>query len=57
MSLNIDDQSPNFFAVIPENLNLVTAYTNQIGRGSANLDFIGRSILPSIPTYLQAPSV
>ncbi len=57
VEISLSDGSPNFFAVIPENLNLATAYTNQIGRGSANLDFIGRSIITSIPTYLQAPSV
>lgn len=57
MSLDIDDSSPYWFGVVPEDMSLVTAYTNQIGRGSANLNFVGRSIITSIPTELQAPSV
>tara|TARA_R100000353_G_scaffold91491_4_gene67431 strand:- start:179 stop:679 length:501 start_codon:yes stop_codon:yes gene_type:complete len=57
IEISLSDGTPNFFAVIPKNLRLVTAYKNQIGRGSANLDFIGRSILTTIPAYLQAPSV
>lgn len=57
ISLNINESSPSWFSVVPENMSLVTAYTNQIGRGSANLNFVGRSIITSIPAELQAPSV
>jgi len=49
--------SANHIDVIPENLNYKTTYTNQIGRASASLDFIGQQILTSIPSYLEAPSV
>lgn len=49
--------TPNWFKVIPENLNYKTTYTNQIGRASASLDFIGQEIITSIPSTLEAPSV
>lgn len=49
--------TPNWFKVIPDSLNYKTTYTNQIGRGSASLDFIGQEIITTVPSTLEAPSV
>lgn len=51
------DSGSNYFDVIPESMSLTTTYTNQIGRGSASLKFIGRDLQTTIPSYLEAPSV
>ena len=56
LEMSVDGGS-NYFDVIPESMSLTTAYTNQIGRGSASLKFIGRDLQTTIPSYLEAPSV
>lgn len=55
VEISYDDTT--YHEVIPENLSYKTVYSNQIGRGSADLVFIGQKIVTSIPESLEAPSV
>lgn len=45
------------FRFVLDSSTFRTVYTNQIGRSSANLKFIGKQILTGIPAALEAPSV
>ena len=47
----------NAFKFILDSSSITTAYTNQIGRGSANIRLIGQELATTIPAALQAPSV
>lgn len=47
----------NYHNVVPDNLSLKTAYTNQIGRGSSSMNFVGKGIETTIPSNLEAPTV
>jgi hypothetical protein len=47
----------NAFKFILDSSTITTAYTNQIGRGSANIRLIGQELATTIPAALQAPSV
>tara|TARA_Y100001972_G_scaffold120367_1_gene162796 strand:- start:1121 stop:1669 length:549 start_codon:yes stop_codon:yes gene_type:complete len=54
--------SPNLstadhFRFVLDSSTFKTVYTNQIGRSSANLKFVGKQILTGIPAALEAPSV
>jgi len=54
--------SPNLstadhFRFVLDSSTFRTVYTNQIGRSSANLKFVGKQILTGIPAALEAPSV
>lgn len=55
IQISFDDS--NWYNVIPDSATYATAYSNQIGRGSANIKLIGQGILTSIPSALEAPSV
>lgn len=56
VQVSLDGRS-SYINVIPENLTYRSSYTNQIGRASATLDFIGQQILETIPETLEAPSI
>lgn len=56
-SFNTTFDSDTWRRVVPASSTLKTAYNNQIGRGSSNLEFTGQQIITSIPTELEAPSV
>ena len=45
------------FRFVLDSSTFRTVYTNQIGRSSANLKFVGKQILTGIPAALEAPSV
>ena len=45
------------FRFVLDSSTFKTVYTNQIGRSSANLRFVGKQILAGIPAALEAPSV
>jgi len=45
------------FRFVLDSSTFRTVYTNQIGRSSANLKFVGKQILIGIPAALEAPSV
>ena len=45
------------FRFVLDSSTFKTVYTNQIGRSSANLKFVGKQILTGIPAALEAPSV
>ena len=47
----------NAFKFILDSSSITTAYTNQIGRGSANIKLIAQELATTIPAALQAPSV
>lgn len=49
--------SADHFKFILDSSTITTAYTNQIGRGSANIRLIGQELATTIPAALQAPSV
>lgn len=55
--VEISFDGSNFENVVPSAASYKTVYTNQIGRGSANLEFMGKGIKTSIDAYLEAPSV
>jgi hypothetical protein len=55
--IQVSLDNSNWINVIPDATTYRTAYTNQIGRSSANIELIGQEILSSIPDYLEAPSV
>lgn len=56
-NIQVSLDNTNWIDVIPDAATYRTAYTNQIGRGSASITLIGQQILTSIPAYLEAPSV
>ncbi len=45
------------FRFVLDSSTFKTVYTNQIGRSSANLKFVGKQILIGIPAALEAPNV
>jgi len=45
------------FRFVLDSSTFRTVYTNQIGRSSANLKFVGKQILIGIPAALEAPNV
>lgn len=49
--------SADHFRFVLDSSTFRTVYTNQIGRSSANLKFVGKQILTGIPAALEAPSV
>jgi hypothetical protein len=49
--------SADHFKFIVDSSTITTAYTNQIGRGSANIKLIAQELATTIPAALQAPSV
>ena len=49
--------SADHFKFILDSSSITTAYTNQIGRGSANIKLIAQELATTIPAALQAPSV
>ena len=56
-NIQVSLDNTNWIDVIPDAATYRTAYTNQIGRGSASITLIGQEIITSIPAYLEAPSV
>ena len=55
--VQVSFDNSNWENVIPDGATIKTVYTNQIGRGSADITLIGQEIVTSIPAYLEAPSV
>lgn len=54
-AIQVSFDDTNYFDVIPESMSYISTYTNQIGRASGSTTFLGRTLLTSIPTTLQAP--
>lgn len=54
-SVQISFDSSNYYDFIPDATTYTVAYTNQIGRGSGSLNFIGQTIITNITTDLRAP--
>ena len=55
--VQVSFDNSNWENVIPDGATIKTVYTNQIGRGSADITLIGQEIVTSIPAYLEAPIV
>lgn len=47
----------DWIPVVPSSITYSTTYTNQIGRGAASFTLVGRNLLTSIDSYLEAPEV
>lgn len=57
IEISLDYVNPNWIEVVPESLTQLVNYKNQISKTSSKLSFKGRSIITSIPLYLEQPGV
>jgi hypothetical protein len=49
--------SADHFKFVLDSATFQTVYTNQIGRSSSNIKFVGKEIIIGVPAAIEAPSV
>lgn len=49
--------SADHFKFVLDSATFQTVYTNQIGRSSSNIKFVGKEIVIGVPSAIEAPSV